>query len=280
MSLLPPGFQFSQRSLQDYVDCRRRFQLRYLQGLAWPAVEAEPHLEHEQRLQSGSAFHRLAQQHLLGVPPERLAEMLQADLKRWWENYLGFVQGLDLAENKLVEATLAAPIESYRLVAKYDLIYWHLSDHGLKVIIVDWKTSLIRPPRSWLAERLQTRIYPYLLVKAGANFIAGEQLRPEGVEMLYWFAEHPGEPERFAYDSQGYQQDHEYLTGLVREIEGLTEDEFTLTEDESRCNFCTYRSLCNRGVGAGTYEGLETGQELGDEGDFSLDFDHIAEIEF
>ena len=50
MSLLPPGFQFSQRSLQDYVDCRRRFELRYLQNLAWPAVEAEPHLEQEKRL--------------------------------------------------------------------------------------------------------------------------------------------------------------------------------------------------------------------------------------
>ena len=41
MSLLPPDFHFSQRSLQDYVDCRRRFQLRYLQHLAWPAVEAK-----------------------------------------------------------------------------------------------------------------------------------------------------------------------------------------------------------------------------------------------
>lgn len=280
MSLLPPGFQFSQRSLQDYVDCRRRFQLRYLQGLAWPAVESEPQLEHEKRMQSGSAFHRLVQQHLLGVPSERLTEMVQDDLKRWWESYLGLVEGLDLAENKLVEATLTAPLASYRLVAKYDLIYWQHDGDGLSVTIIDWKTSLIRPPRSWLADRLQTRIYPYLLVKAGSPFTEGELLKPEGVEMLYWFAEHPHKPERFFYDSKGYQLDHEYLTGLVGEIEGLTEDEFTLTEDESRCNFCTYRSLCNRGVGAGTYEGLETGQEMGDEGDFSLDFDHIAEIEF
>lgn len=280
MSLLPSDFQFSQRNLQDYVDCRRRFQLRYLQGLAWPAVEAEPHLEHEKRLQSGSAFHRLIQQHLLGVPPGRITAMVEDDLKRWWENYLGFVEGLNLAENRLVEATLTAPIASYRLVAKYDLIYWHLSDHGLRVTIVDWKTSLNRPPRSWLADRLQTRIYPYLLVKAGAPFVRGEQLRAEGVEMLYWFAEHPHEPERFAYDTQGYKLDHEYLTALIGEIEGLTEDEFTLTDDKTKCNYCTYRSLCNRGIGAGTFEGLEIDQDTGSEDDFSLDFDHIAEIEF
>jgi len=283
MSLLPPDFQFSQRNLQDYVDCRRRFQLRFLQGLVWPAVEVEPHLEHEQRMQSGSAFHRLVQQHLLGVPPERLSVMLESgneNLQRWWENYLGFVEGLGLAENKLVEATLTAPFGSYRLVAKYDLIYWRQEDAGSKVTIVDWKTSLNRPPRSWLADRLQTRIYPYLLVNAGPPFTAGERLQPEQVEMLYWFAEHPHEPERFAYDSKGYQLDQEYLTGLIQEIEGLTEDQFFLTDDEIKCGFCTYRSLCDRGVGAGTFDPLETDQETDGDDDFSLDFDHIAEIEF
>jgi len=37
---LPTGFRFSQASLQDYVDCPQRFQLRYLAALQWPAVEA------------------------------------------------------------------------------------------------------------------------------------------------------------------------------------------------------------------------------------------------
>ena len=281
MSLLPPEFQFSQRNLQDYVDCRRRFQLRFLQGLVWPAVEVEPHLEHERRMQSGSAFHRLVQQHLLGVPPERLSEMLESgneDLQRWWGNYLGFVGQLHLGDRKLVETILSAPIGSYRLVAKYDLIYW--DEQESKVTIVDWKTSLNRPPRSWLADRLQTRIYPYLLVNAGAPYSAGERLNPEQIEMLYWIAEHPDEPERFVYDSKGYQLDQEYLTGLIQEIEGLTEDQFFLTDDETKCGFCTYRSLCNRGVGASTFDQLESDQETDGDDDFSLDFDHIAEIEF
>ena len=281
MSLLPPDFQFSQRNLQDYVDCRRRFQLRFLQGLVWPAVEVEPHLEHEQRMQSGSAFHRLVQQHLLGVPPERLSEMLEAgneDLQRWWRNYLGFVGQLHLGDRKLVETILSGPIGSYRLVAKYDLIYW--DEQESKVTIVDWKTSLNRPPRAWLVDRLQTRIYPYLLVNAGAPYSAGERLNPEQIEMLYWFAEHPDEPERFVYDFKGYQLDQEYLTGLIQEIEGLTEDEFFLTDDETKCGFCTYRSLCNRGVGASTFDQFDSDQETDGDDDFSLDFDHIAEIEF
>jgi len=37
MSNLPAPFTFSQSSLQDYYDCPRRFELRYLSRLIWPA---------------------------------------------------------------------------------------------------------------------------------------------------------------------------------------------------------------------------------------------------
>ena len=152
MTLLAPDYQFSQRSLQDYVDCRRRFQLRYLDQLAWPAVEAEPLIEHEQRLQAGAAFHRLVQRYLLGVPAERLSSLVEADrsgsgeLKRWWQNFLEHAD-VTPSENSLVEGVLSAQIGSYRLLAKYDLIRWDEDlPHG-KVSIIDWKTSQIRPRR-------------------------------------------------------------------------------------------------------------------------------------
>ena len=61
---LPHSFQFSQGSLQAYVDCPRLFQLRYIEGLSWPAPEVEPALENERHLQLGSDFHRLVQQYL------------------------------------------------------------------------------------------------------------------------------------------------------------------------------------------------------------------------
>ncbi|MGC1378508.1 MAG: PD-(D/E)XK nuclease family protein, partial [Anaerolineales bacterium] len=55
-------FTFSQSSLQDYVDCARRFQLRYIEHLQWPAVETAPVLENERRQLEGQQFHRMAQQ--------------------------------------------------------------------------------------------------------------------------------------------------------------------------------------------------------------------------
>jgi len=54
---------FTQASLQDYADCPRRFQLRYVERVAWPALEADSALENERHMQQGIAFHRLAHQH-------------------------------------------------------------------------------------------------------------------------------------------------------------------------------------------------------------------------
>ncbi len=88
---LPPGFQFSQASLQDYADCPRRFQLRYLLKIAWPAVQSEPLQEHERFMRQGERFHRLVQQYFLGLPPEMLAAQTKdPDLALWWENFLQF----------------------------------------------------------------------------------------------------------------------------------------------------------------------------------------------
>jgi hypothetical protein len=91
---IPVDFRFSQGNLQDYIDCPRRFQLRHLQHIAWPAVEVEPLLEHERHRKLGEFFHRLVQQHLLGVPVERLSRMAAGlrlggpELETWWQNSL------------------------------------------------------------------------------------------------------------------------------------------------------------------------------------------------
>jgi hypothetical protein len=294
---LPPDFQFSQASLQDYVDCPRRFQLRYVQRVAWPAPEAEPALENERYLQQGAAFHRLVHQHLLGLAPEALSAMVaDDDLRRWWRNYL---EGgpADLPPSRYPEVVLSAPVghgretgpSIARLVAKYDLV---AIDPGRWAVIVDWKTSRKRTQRKWLAERLQTRVYPYILVRAGHHLNAGRPFEPEQVEMVYWFANFPGHPERFVYDTAQYEADELYLAALIEKIEekieGLGDADLSLTTQERRCRYCPYRSLCRRGVRAGAFDEAtdeaEHEPEPGDGGDlgfdFDLDFEQIAEIEY
>jgi len=259
------------------VDCPRRFQLRYLQRLAWPAVEVEPALENERHLQQGTAFHRLAHQHVLGIAPERLSSAVtDADLRRWWHNYLEHGPE-DLPESRYPEVVLSAPVGGYRLIAKYDLI---AVDAGRRSVIVDWKTSRKRPRRRWLAERLQTRVYPYLLVRAGGHLNAGQTLEAEQVEMVYWFANFPEEPARFVYDTAQYEADEAYLTSLVGQVANLSNSFYPLTTQKRHCKYCRYRSLCQRGVRAGALDEIEDELELDEGFDISLDFEQIAEIEY
>ncbi len=272
---LPDNLRFSQASLQDFVDCRRRFQLRYLERVSWPALESQPALENERHMEQGLRFHRLAQQHILGVPEVRLTGLSKdEDLTRWWENFLAHAPA-DIEGKRYPEISLTAPLGSHRLYAKYDLIV--IQEDG-KALIFDWKTNRRRPKKDWLEKRLQTRVYPYLLVEAGGNLPQVDvTIEPQNVEMVYWFAEFPDRPERIPYTAKQHQEDSQYLASLVSQIESLAGGDFPLTENEDRCRFCVYRSLCNRGVEAGPWEEMEA---EGEEIDIELDFEQIVEIEF
>jgi PD-(D/E)XK nuclease superfamily len=284
--IVPEDFQFSQASLQDYVDCRRRFQLRYLLELAWPAIQAEPVEEQEVHARQGELFHRLVQQHQQGIRAERLASIAQAAdqarddsrLSLWWENYLRAAPA-DLPPQRHPEVTLSAPVGRHRLLAKYDLI---AADPDRRAVIVDWKTSRFRPGRAWLAARLQTRVYRYVLVEAGAALNGGRPWQPDQVEMVYWFASHPDSPERLQYGAREHSADREYLGALVAEIETAGEDDFFLTGDVRRCRLCPYRSLCDRGVEAGEADdaGLEEAGEIAADWGSSFEFEQVAEIAY
>ena len=273
-SELSPSFTFSQSSLQDYFDCPRRFQLRYIEHLAWPAVETEPILENERRQQEGQLFHRMVQQHLVGLPVEKLTRLANSpDISRWWENYLGYKFELD-GYSKYTELALTAPGGSHRLLAKYDLV---AILPGRKAIIFDWKTYHKRPKDEWMAVRMQTRIYRALLVQAGAYLNGGNPIQPGLVEMVYWYADFPSGPTRFPYNPTQYKRDWDALTGLINEI-GNHRD-FPLTEDDKKCAYCPYRSYCNRGGKAGALDGSDAEMETA-AAEFNLNFEQIAEIEF
>ncbi len=273
-SELSQSFSFSQSSLQDYFDCPRRFQLRYIERLVWPAVETEPVLENERRQQEGQLFHRLVQQHLVGLPVEKLTRSANSpDLSRWWRNYLGYQFDLDGC-TKYTELTLTAPVGTHRLLAKYDLVAML---PGQKALIFDWKTYHKRPKDEWMAVHMQTRVYRALLVQAGTTLNAGAPILPGQVEMVYWYADFPSEPTRFPYTAAQYKRDWDALTGLINEI--ANQPHFPLTEDEKKCAYCPYRSYCNRGGKAGTLDESEAGMETA-ETEFNLNFEQIAEIEF
>lgn len=276
--MLLPDFTFSQSSLQAYRDCQRRFWLAYVEQLPWPAVEAAPVQEHERLMRLGERFHRLVERTEISLAldgaeaaggksrsmdPELIAVQAQADpdLAAWYASYRS-QRPADLP-TQFVEIerllNIALPVEvggethPVRLAAKYDLI---AAEPGGPVVIVDWKTGKGVPTRATLLLRQQTLVYPFVLVEAGAALPWGP-VRPEQVEMRYWFAAAPDRPVSFRYDGAQHDRARQTLTREIAAIlAGQVEADFPKVEDtpENRkrfCAFCVYRSRCNRGAAAG-----------------------------
>lgn len=277
--LLPEGFAFTQASLQDYVDCPRRFQLRYVLNQRWPAVEAEPLFEHELSLRRGERFHRLVERHQLGLPLSDLEAQLGADetLRAWWQEYLGFSFLHGLPGERYPELRLSADLEGVRVVAALDLL---VVQPGQRLYVFDWKTHVPVPRAEWLRGRMQTILYLWLVATVGSTLF-GEWVRPERISMIYWFTAAPEAPLRFDYSSAQYEEHGLALLALVEEMLGRGADlAWPLTQEQRRCQHCVFRSLCGRGVAAGRVVDLELG--LGDDDGFSVAalFDSVDEVGF
>ena len=274
---LTPPFQFSQSSLQDYRTCARRFALRYLRQVNWPAVETAPIQEAERRMQLGSDFHRLTHQHNIGMLEPDLAKLVQGndspELAEMWAAYLSY-RPAELAHSEVrlyPEISLFTVIRGHRLNAKFDLLAF-LPD---KILIIDWKTAPKRPASSTLRDRAQSRVYPYLLCQAGASLNQNHPIDPAQVQMIYWFAHHPHNPEFIDYSQHQLDTDEAILNGLIAQIEA--DSAFSLTRDENACRFCVYRSYCERGKFAADFS------ELDDDLDFEgldLDWEQVSEIAY
>lgn len=264
--ILPDDFQFSASNLQDFVDCPRRFYLRYVRGLRYPAAEAEPLRAFEQHVERALRFHQLIHQHRIGIAADALeASISDETVGAWWDSYLAHAPA-DLPPSRFSEITLSAPLGDRRLVARCDLLAV-----GERAVIVDWKTALVRPSRGTLERRLQTIVYPYVLARAGAHLNGGQPIDPAAIRLIYWFAEFPQQPEIFTYSADQFERDGASLESLAADVARRGEDDFPLTDDTEMCRYCAYRSLNGRGA-AGDYHADAFADERADfENDFRRD---------
>jgi RecB family exonuclease len=263
--LLPDSFVFTQQNLQDYKDCAYRFYLKDILKLDWPAVESEPIREQEALMLLGTRFHLLCQQYFSGIPEDVLsAQITQPELIEWWQNFLQ----LDLHPapgSFSVEKQNSIPFAGFRLAAKIDLL---LESDG-KLFIYDWKTSQHQPKRQTLLSRMQSKVYPYVISALAAN----QKLLPEDIEMIYWYPAFPQSPVRFGYSGAQKEGDHTKLELLINEISSKEKEAFRKTDNLKACNFCRFRSLCDRGKEAGTSDLLVEPADSDDA--FNFDFDAI-----
>jgi hypothetical protein len=276
---LPDNFIFSQSSLQDYVNCPYQFYLRHIMNLAWPAPQTDDTLRLEVQMLSGARFHRLIQQYFLGIPTDRLDAAAMADpnpqMLEWWQNFLTFIRRQSMGKIS-PELTLITKLKQRRLMAKFDLVILH----GSTATIFDWKTNARPLILKSMLKRMQTRVYLYLLAQEYGILDPSLKLKLEDTRMIYWQANFPENSLEITYSDAACQADHLYLTHLIDEILAASDESFHKTDDLNQCKYCNYRSLCDRGVQAGSFNSMEMDGDEFNLDTFNLDLDQINEIAF
>jgi hypothetical protein len=280
--LLPANFTFSQSSLQAYVDCARRFWLAYVEQLPWPAVEASPVQEHEALMRLGERFHRLVQRSEEGIDPTQVAAGLASPLADWFAAYQQHRPADLPSDFTASERILTIPLTlspahplTFRLAAKYDLLAGAADG---RTVIVDWKTGRRRTDPAMLRQRLQSIVYPYVLVEASAGLPWGP-VRPEQVSMCYWFTAAPGQPVVLPYDAAQHEANGRRLHQLLADlVAGRGEADFPKVADTEAnrrhlCAYCVYRSRCNRGEAAGDLDALDDPETV-----FAVDLEKALEF--
>lgn len=276
--MLSSTVRFTQSNLQDYLDCPRRFQLRYVQSQAWPGVEADPFIEHELHLECGARFHRLIERHQLGFDAAQLERSISdSQLLEWWQAYLDFEELHALEGRRYPEFTLVGDLAGNKLAATYDLLV--VTPDG-RVVIFDWKTYRRVPGREYLASRVQTRLYQFLAVLSGAS-VVGTAVVPGDVSMIYWLVSAASAPVKFEYSELQHEQDRWFFVGLLEAIFGRdSAGVWPLVADDAFCRCCTFRSLCGRGEYAGNFEEFSLDYDNMPGDDLFLGFDEVDEVGF
>ncbi len=242
--MINKGFKFSQSSLTTFKQCRRRFLLRYLQHVQWPAPLTDHLSEWEQAIQRGLSFHQLILQESLGLHVEAAIDKSDDPLlQTWWDNWRR--QAPDMPRGELFSETiLSVPCGERRLVAKFDRVIF--AEDG-RVLIFDWKTGRRKPQQAEYVENWQTLVYRFVVVEAGALLTGGHPVDPANVSLIYWHAQYPQALQPIIYSAVEHEAARNRLMQKVAEIEGLPDEAaYAKTEDLMECRRCEYHTYCER----------------------------------
>jgi hypothetical protein len=138
--------------------------------------------------------------------------------------------------------------QGYLLTVIYDLLI--LGEQQAQIL--DWKTYP-RPQQSkWLAQRWQTRLYPFVLAETSPY-------PPEQISMTYWFIQAEPTPSRqpesyrFIHSAALHQQTSQALVDLLNQLTKWLHGyevghPFPQTpESTGHCDSCSFALRCQRG---------------------------------
>lgn len=231
----------SAHSVQIFGDCERLYEFTYIDPRPWPAPVHPDPARAEEAETAGKRFHTLVHMHARGLDPAGLAAT-DGQLRRWYGRYLASPLS-SLTGEIYSEQVLTFPLGNRKLFVRYDRLL-KTDDHWL---IIDWKTAARAPERGRLAESWQAHFYPFALVEGGAHLNGGKPVRPDNVEMCYYYIE-PDIEQRFSYNEDLHRENRQAIEQAIARIASAEASTFPPTGKVSgRCVKppCRFYSLCH-----------------------------------
>jgi hypothetical protein len=239
--------RLSQSNLKLLDSCPRKFQYLYLDQYPVPVG-----LEQVERMQEGSQFHQLMQQHALGLP---IAPLLAADAKlaTWFNAFESSrSQILQLSEN---EQILWQQSEHLRTIARQGhvltVVYDWVMLGATQGQILDWKTYPKPRQAQYLEQEWQTLLYLYVSAET-------THLVPDQLAMTYWFFQGAAaelQSVRIRYSRQQHSAVQQRLDQLLRQLTQWLEDYQAQRRDlpqidraKSLCETCPFAQRCGRSL--------------------------------
>jgi hypothetical protein len=230
----------SRAKLAAFLACQRRFQLRYMDALAWPLAPLDD--QGEAARSRGERFHQLLHRHFLGLPITD--EMLEGQtIARWWQMFKQHGPAVPEGNSRVFpEMSLTVPIGRHLITGRFDLLI--LGDGAAK--IYDWKTDTRPRSRAELENDLQTLLYLALAVEGSKAL--DQAVDPEQLSLTYWYVNDPAAAVTIPYSEARHRENWSRLLALVEEIETqlATETILPLTDNLGTCQHCAYQIYCGR----------------------------------
>lgn len=236
----------SRFKLITFLACQKRFQLRFLERLAWPL---EPLGESvEVSMARGQAFHQLLERHFLGLPVN-VAALADGRLRQWWyafqQSGLQFPNGRILTELDLTTPLVQDETGGFLLNGRFDLLIVGENDTPF-AHLYDWKTGQPRSA-SELRHDWQTRLYLAMLAESGSAILSQVPIQPEQIAITYWYVSEPDEPRTIHYGQAQHEANWQEIIDIATQIRAAeAANHWPLTEDLPMCQTCAYQAYCGR----------------------------------
>jgi CRISPR/Cas system-associated exonuclease Cas4 (RecB family) len=235
----------SQSQIRDFQTCPQKYYLSHILKLSWPAPPSPLFKKLEEEAALGETFHLFVHRIIQGLNPEESAfETENKTIAKWIDNFL---RNYPLPQDAVLysERELTNLDEDILWIGKFDVI----ATLQNKILIFDWKTSQKAGKVLWLEESPQTRLYRYLLYQNRQlySYDGTDHMKPEQIEMIYWFVNFPNSPIHIRYSEKQFAADRQFLKEIAAKINSDKAENYPKTSIEKVCNYCQFQTYCKRG---------------------------------